>query len=175
MPINSLSNQLQLVFANITKKTVIGMENGLRMSASLLRNEAIGIAPHHIGQHIQISPVYSFRDPAIAGSSPVPDNPQYHREISVYVKLSDAPDARAWEYGSGLHDAVTPHLIPIAARNAPLLKFWWANQNKWFKGKALPYGHPGIVGRSYLRQPLHDNAESIRQMIAQFIQEANNV
>ena len=162
MPINSLSNQLQLVFANITKKTVIGMENGLRMSASLLRNEAIGIAPHHIGQHIQVSPVTN-------GAT------EFSRSVRVFVNLTDAPDARAWEYGSGLHDAVTPHLIPIAARNAPLLKFWWANQNKWFKGKALPYGHPGIVGRSYLRQPLHDNAESIRQMIAQFIQEANNV
>ena len=162
MPTNSLTNQLQLVFANITKKTVIGMENGLRMSASLLRNEAIGIAPHHIGQHIQISPITS----GTGGG-------EFHREVKIFVKLSDAPDAGAWEYGSGLHDAVTPHLIPIAARNAPLLKFWWANQNKWFKGRALPYGHPGIVGRSYLRQPLHDNAENIRQMIAQFIQEAN--
>jgi hypothetical protein len=159
----SLSSQLSLVFANITKKTVIGMEQGLQMSAILLKNEAVQIAPHHIGQHLQVSSVTQ-------GSGG-----EFHREVKVFVNIADAPDAAAWEYGSGLHDPVQPHLIPIAAKNKPMLAFWWSNRGKWFKGKALPIGHPGIKMRSYLRQPMLDNQEAIRQRIAQGIQEANNV
>lgn len=164
----SLSSQLNLVFANITRKTVLGMENGLRISASLLRNEAVSIAPRHIGQHIQISPI---------SNTPSGDAPasEFYRGIKIFVKLADAPDAGAWEYGSGIHDPVNPHLIPISAKNAPMLVFWWSNRNKWFKGKALPIGHPGIKMRSYLRQPMLDNQENIRQQIAKGIQEANNV
>jgi hypothetical protein len=164
----SLSSQLNLVFANITKKTVIGMEQGLLMSATMLKNVAVGIAPKHIGQHIQISPVQS------TPSMNVPASENY-REVKIFVKIADAPDAAAWEYGSGIHDPNTPHLIPIAAKNAGMLVFWWANRGKWFKGKALPIGHPGIKMRSYLRQSLLDNREAIRQRIAQSIQEANNV
>lgn len=168
MPTNSISNQLNLIFQNITRKTVIGLENGLTISASLLRNESLAIAPHHIGQHIQISPV---------SSTPSDNRPasEFYREVKIFVKVADVPDAAAWEYGSGIHDPNTPHLIPIAARNAPMLIFWWANRNKWFKGRALPHGHPGIKGRSYLRQPMLDNQEMIHQIIAQNIQEANNV
>lgn len=170
----SLVNQLNLVFENITQKTVSGMEQGLIQSASMLKEISQGIAPRHIGQFLQISSIYSFRDPH-RSSGPVPNNPKYHREISVYVKIKDAPDAAAWEYGSGLHDPNTPHLIPIAAKNVPLLQFWWENRRKWFKGARLPFGHPGIKMRSYLRQPMLDNQERIREKIVQGIQEANNV
>ena len=159
----SLSSQLNLVFANITRKTVLGMEQGLQMSAILLKNEAVQIAPHHIGQHLQVSSVTQG------------DGGEFHREVKVFVKIADAPDAAAWEYGSGQHDPTTPHFIPIAARNAPLLKFWWQREKKWFKGKALPIGHPGIRMRSYLRQPLLDNRDAIRQRVAQGIMEANRV
>lgn len=172
MPSNStasLSSQLNLIFANITRRSVVGLENGLRISVSLLRNESISVAPHHIGQHIQIGPIQSSPSDNSHPAS------EFYREIKIFVSKKDAPDAAAWEYGSGLHDPTTPHLIPIAAKNAPLLIFWWERKNKWFKGKALPIGHPGIKMRSYLRQPMLDNQENIRQLIAKNIAEANNV
>ena len=56
---DSLSNQLNLIFANITRKTVLGMEQGLQISAILLKNEAVQIAPHHIGQYLQVGPIQS--------------------------------------------------------------------------------------------------------------------
>ena len=165
---DSLSNQLNLIFANITQKTVKGMEQGLYTSAHLLSAISARIAPHHISRNIQISPVSSIPSTNIPAS-------EYYREIKIFVNIADAPDAAAWEYGSGLHDPTNPHLIPIAARNAPLLKFWLERKSKWFKGKALPIGHPGIRMRSYLRQPLHDNEAMIRQQIVTNIAEALNV
>ena len=171
MPSNStasLSSQLNLIFANITQKTVKGMEQGLYSSAHQLAAISARIAPHHISRNIQISAVSNVP----TESRPVSE---YYREIKIFVNKADAPDAAAWEYGSGLHDPTSPHLIPIAAKNVPLLIFWWERKSKWFKGKALPIGHPGIKMRSYLRQPLMDNRDMILREIQRGIAEANNV
>jgi hypothetical protein len=170
MPVSSpsLSSQLNLIFQNITRRSVVGLENGLRISASLLRNESASAAPIHIGQHIQVGAIQSVPSTGFPAG-------EFYREIKIFVNKVDAPDAAAWEYGSGLHDPTNPHLIPIKAKNAPILVFWWTNRNKWFKGKALPIGHPGIKMKSYLRQTMLDNQENIRQLISQNIQEALNV
>lgn len=86
--------------------------------------------------------------------------------VEVYVSLNDAPDAGAWEYGSGIHRTKgTPGLYPIAAKNVPNLVFWWEKRQKFFVGPALPFGHPGIVARPYLRPALWDNKNLIIDII----------
>lgn len=86
--------------------------------------------------------------------------------VEVYVSLSEAPDAGAWEYGSGIHRTKgTPSLYPIVAKNVPNLVFWWEKRSKWFVGHALPIGHPGIVGRPYLRPALWDNVQKILEIM----------
>jgi hypothetical protein len=80
-------------------------------------------------------------------------------EISVIIDLKKAPQAAAFEYGSGLHRTKgVPSLYPIEAKN-PMwqpLHFYWEKGGKWFVGAKLPYGHPGVEAKPYL-QPAIDS------------------
>lgn len=69
--------------------------------------------------------------------------------IEVFVILKKAPEAGAYEYGSGLHATKgTPGTYPIVAKNAPNLVFWWEKKGKWFVGPSVD--HPGVEARPYL-------------------------
>lgn len=121
--------------------------SGLLKGAEIVRKNAQEVAPRHVGEFIQISPVTS------TGANEL--------TVRVFVKLSDAPDARAWEYGSGLHATRGPvGKYPIDAKNVPDLVFFWANRNKWFVGPHV--NHPGIVGRPYLHIGLFDHIDEIK-------------
>lgn len=81
--------------------------------------------------------------------TPVTDTPE-GKQITVYVsaKPDAAPEAPAYEFGSGLHDPEGPHTIDIDARNVPNLHFYWQKQKRWFLGPHV--NHPGVEARPYL-------------------------
>ena len=99
---------------------------------------------------------------AISIGSPIQEG-EGRYSIVVSIDLGKAPMAAAFEFGSGLQDIRSPSLYPIAAKNAPELKFFWKERGKWFKGTHLPFGHPGIHSRPYIRTSLQEvRAETIK-------------
>lgn len=83
----------------------------------------------------------------------------------LFVRLDEghAPEARAYEYGSGIHSTKGPKMkYSIDAINAPNLVFWWKNGNKWFVGPHVD--HPGVAASPYLRPAVEANLPNIRDM-----------
>src|SRR4030065_1617571 len=76
---------------------------------------------------------------------------------SIEVSLRSAPEARAYEFGSGTHDLIGSHLIPIRAVQAKALSFWWEKAGKQFIGKELPHGHPGVAAQPALGPAMEEN------------------
>jgi len=87
---------------------------------------------------------------AISIDSPIQEGDGKY-SITIKVDLNIAPMAAAFELGSGLHDIRSPSLYPIAAKNAPALHFYWKERGKWFKGQQLPFGHPGIIAKPFMK------------------------
>ena len=127
-----------------------GIMQGLIQSANLLVNKmrdklAGGGYPSAIASAISIG-------------SPIQEGDNKY-SIAVSIDLETAPMAAAFEFGSGLHDRRGATLYPIAAKNAPELKFFWKERGKWFKGTHLPFGHPGIQSKPYIRTSLQEVRE----------------
>jgi hypothetical protein len=91
-------------------------------------------------------------------------NDKYSIDIIVDTDPdTGAPQAPAFEYGSGLHATkYSPQLYPIEAVNAPNLVFWWEKGGKWFKGTRLPFGHPGVAPRPFLKPAMDENRLSFK-------------
>jgi hypothetical protein len=86
--------------------------------------------------------------------------------IDGTIDLQKAPMAAAFEWGSGLHSTKGPQeLYPIQAKNAPNLVFWWTRRSKWFVGKQLPYGHPGVAPRPYIEPTLISEIGEVKKII----------
>ena len=82
--------------------------------------------------------------------------------IAVSVSLKKAPEAGAYEYGSGFHATQgTPGKYPIVAKNAPNLVFWWEKRNKLFVGPSV--NHPGVAPRPYLKPAAQETKKTIRE------------
>lgn len=86
--------------------------------------------------------------------------------------------AAAQEYGSGLHDPDTPHMIPIPAlgnTTAKTLAFEWPNAPTGMKPNAeglfffKQVLHPGVRAQPYLRPALEETNEEGRTMFLQAI------
>jgi hypothetical protein len=133
---------------DLTRKQFEAMaQNGLAVAATIVEDAAKQLAPKHVGDHIQHSQVTRINE--------------NEYEVRVFVKIVDAPDAGAWEYGSGLHRTKgSPAKYSIDAINAPNLVFYWEREGRWFKG--LHVNHPGIAARPYLRPALKNNVERIK-------------
>ena len=88
--------------------------------------------------------------------------------IEVTIDLKEAPMAAAFEWGSGLHRTKGgAGLYPIAAKDAPNLVFWWERGNKWFVGAKLPYGHPGVAPRPYIKPTIVAEMPEIKRIVGQ--------
>ena len=88
--------------------------------------------------------------------------------IDIEIDISDgaAPEAPAYEWGSGLQRTRgTPSLYPIEVKNAPNLVFWWEREQKLFVGKRLPIGHPGVQARPYIAPTIKENADEIKKIL----------
>ena len=93
--------------------------------------------------------------------------------IDVNISLAQAPFAAAFEWGSGLHtQRGAAAKYPIEAKNADKLHFWWEGGGKWFMGKKLPFGHPGIAPRPYIAPTLVENKAEIRKILGQELKAA---
>lgn len=87
--------------------------------------------------------------------------------IETKIDLKIAPMAAAYEWGSGTHRTKgVPGLYPIRAVKAPKLVFWWEKGNKWFIGKELPYGHPGVEPRPYIEPSIKESMPAIKEIVA---------
>lgn len=91
----------------------------------------------------------------------------------IVTDLTKAPMAAAFEFGSGLHRTRgNPALYPIRARNAPELHFWWEKRQKWFVGVELPFGHPGVAPKPFIKPAIDSNLDDFRKELAKAFKEA---
>jgi len=90
---------------------------------------------------------------------------------SIEVSLLSAPEAVAYEFGSGLHDPNGSHLIPIRAVRAKALSFWWEKAGKQFVGKELPYGHPGVASHPALGPAIKENIPFLMNEIKTYVKQ----
>ena len=90
---------------------------------------------------------------------------------SIEVSLISAPEAVAYEFGSGLHDPSGSHLIPIRAVRAKALSFWWEKGGKQFVGKELPYGHPGVAAQPALGPAMRENLPFLTNEIKTYVKQ----
>ena len=88
--------------------------------------------------------------------------------VEVFVSLKKAPEAGAYEYGSGIHATQgTKGTYPIVAKNAPNLVFWWEKKNKMFVGPSV--NHPGVAAKPYLAPAAQETKKSIRQKLGSLL------
>lgn len=96
---------------------------------------------------------------AIYVSTPVQSGNTYSIEIGA--DLDKAPEARAYELGSGIHSQ-SGAKYPIIAKNAPNLVFYWEREGRYFVGKKV--NHPGVEARPYLKPAIEDTQADIRAL-----------
>jgi hypothetical protein len=78
------------------------------------------------------------------------------------------PAVAAFEYGSGIHATRGKKgLYPIKAKNKSELHFFWENRGKWFMGYELPFGHPGVEARPFMKPTLQENQEEFKKILGQ--------
>jgi len=100
--------------------------------------------------------------------SPKKDGKGYSIDVVIDTSEDAAPMAGAYEWGSGIHRTKgTPYLYPIVAKNAPneRLHFYWEERQKWFIGVRLPYGHPGVQAKPYIKPSLENTKDKIKQTL----------
>ena len=128
------------------------IKSGADIIMRSVQEKAKQSAPAHIAKEIERDEAKEIKD--FAGNDAI--------VARIHVSVDKVPDAGAWEYGSGIWaeesnpKGVQAGKYPIEAVNAQFLHFWWEKRGKWFKGKALPIGHPGIRSRSYMRKSLYE-------------------
>jgi len=101
-----------------------------------------------------------------SAESPVKRGDGYSIDVVIDTSEDAAPMAGAYEWGSGVHRTKgTPGLYPIEAKNAPELHFYWEERQKWFIGVRLPYGHPGVQAKPYIKPSLENTKDKIKQTL----------
>lgn len=91
-------------------------------------------------------------------------------KISILVDLEKAPEARAFEYGSGERATKgTAQRYPIRAKNVNFLKFWWEREQKWFVGKQVM--HPGVEARPYLQPAIEAHMDELKGALGKAFKE----
>ena len=88
--------------------------------------------------------------------------------IEVSTNLAKAPQAAAFELGSGLHGSKAQK-YPITAKNAPALIFFWANpyfgdDPGMFAFKKVM--HPGVKARPFLKPAVNKYIPELQQDIS---------
>ena len=88
-------------------------------------------------------------------------------QASVEVHATH-PAVFAYEYGSGIHATRGQKgLYPIKAKGADPLHFFWKERSKWFIGMELPFGHPGVEARPFMKPTLDENQAEFKQKLGQ--------
>lgn len=159
------------------KQTIVANVPLDQQFEQIIRRKQVGILQggqdglYQIGLEVQAKAQRMMIPEHIKDNIEVRKNPAQKEDrqvsVDVFVDLNKAPDARAWEFGSGLHSTRgAKSTYVIAARNAPYLIFtWWKKNNppttyqhpeKNPEGMKLKYvNHPGIRPKHYLRNSLN--------------------
>lgn len=98
--------------------------------------------------------------------TPITETPDGYKKITIQVsknKESGAPEAPAYEFGSGIHSK-SGQKYPIDAVNFPNLHFYWQREQRWFKGPHVD--HPGVAARPFLAPALDKNRTTFRGLLA---------
>src|SRR3990167_10760039 len=128
-------------------------DSTLTKGGKLLRLAMVKFAPHqHIKDAIYLSRI--SREGTEGGS----------KFITVIVDTKIAPDARAFDIGSGIHGPMG-NTYTITAKNFPLLQF---KGTKKFDGKIIrkfQVDHPGVEGVHYTKAAADEVRDEIREML----------
>lgn len=146
-PTNTINQDIHAALVQVANLVVASMKN--KLSSGYPSGDKQGLSP--IQDTISVGQVQ-----------------QEMNGLSIMITLGgkDAPYARAYEWGSGIHATRgTPHLIPIAAKNAPNLVFWWEKGNKLFVGPKLPIGHPGVAPKPYIEPSIRENKAQMKKIM----------
>lgn len=136
----------------LTARAVDVAERALKESLNIIADEAKKLTYSEIASNIEVSKI---------------ERKKYGKGVSllgsVFVDLKKVPYARAVEKGSGMHERGNPHKIPIDAKNAPALVFFWEKANRMFVGQHVD--HPGVEAKPYLSKSLKKNKQRILSTI----------
>jgi hypothetical protein len=97
---------------------------------------------------------------------------EWQNGLGIYVKvdLSKAPEARAFEYGSGIHATRGPvGTYEIRPRNSDALVFPGTHQ---WAGQTIVTSlvhHPGVAPRPYLSPAVTENRQRIRSILGKAV------
>lgn len=95
-------------------------------------------------------------------------SPMQTGAVSYIEVTAKHPAVLAFEYGSGIHATRGEKgLYPIKAKGADPLHFFWENRGKWFIGMELPFGHPGVAPRPFMKPAFDENKDEFRRIIGQ--------
>ena len=92
-------------------------------------------------------------------------------EYKIRIRVN-TPDARAWEYGSGLHATQgNVGTYRIKPKQSKLLSFYWKNQGRWV---VLPrVNHPGIEAKPFVRPAVKRAIRHINTIMVDSIRRVN--
>lgn len=86
--------------------------------------------------------------------------------VSIILDTKIAPEAPAYEWGSGLHDTKgSPHYIDIYATSVPNLIFEGTNE---FEGQLIrvPHvSHPGVKPKPFIKPALDKHRAALKQSV----------
>lgn len=138
------------------------IDNGLMNALSIFIRQAFNDA-RELGFTERIRSNMRMTDAHITGENTV--------EADIHISLRDAPEARAFELGSGVHNPQRPGLYPIAAKNVANLYFWWERGHKMYFGPRLTYGHPGVAPRPAMGPAMEQNLPLLRREIRAMVRQ----
>lgn len=124
----------------------------------------------------------------IPGAISVSEVREWKDGLGIYIKvdLNKAPEARAYEYGSGIHAThftASPRqlgaggFIEITPRNSPFLAFMGTHE---WEGQLIvvpPMGggivhHPGVEARPFLKPATDENRARIREILGKAVRQS---
>lgn len=96
--------------------------------------------------------------------------------IDVVVDVGEAPEAPAYEWGSGVHRTIgSPTKYEIKPREKKFLAFKWDKAESWMRflpdGRVLfrVVNHPGVAPRPFVRPAIQDTKDNIRTIIGKSV------
>lgn len=139
-----------------TNKVNLVDDAAMTRGGELLMRAMVKHAPYpHIKDAISLSRI--SKEGAGSGS----------KFITVIIDTSDsggAPDARAFDIGSGIHGP-SGKTYKITARNYPLLQFQGTNKFDGSIIRKFQVDHPGVAGVHYTKAAADEVRDEIRQII----------
>lgn len=157
---NDIITILQEGAANIIQGAIV---TTLTDHVQKAQNTAKGLAPtKRLKENIEIVPMQQTLGHAVSG---------------LLVSTEKAPEACAYEFGSGLHDPAGGHTIRIPGKNStgPVAFKWDKAEKMGPKGAGNPslgrdgryvfsyVNHPGVVARPYLKPAAQAEMEPLMQ------------